>query len=152
VYVNIPVEADVQRMLMWGSVGLVGLLLLTFCNQFLSELRGYGQLMKRAEDKDRAKDSFFFSFTGAIVYGHGAPAHISGRMRLLVGLLSDTLFLVISVQLLQVLACDYGSSEPTLRVDDTMVRELVQYLIYHYIIISLLCYVSVCMASYEIYL
>ena len=107
---------------MWGSIGLVGLLLLLFTAQFLSELRTYGQLMKRIEDKDKAKDSFFFSFTGAIVYGHGSPNNISDRMRLLVGLLSDGLFLVISVQLLQVFACDYSDVDrPTLRVDDTMV-------------------------------
>lgn len=121
VYVNIPLESDIQRMLMWGSVGLVGVLLLLFCGQFVSELRRYGQLMKNVEDKDKAKDSFFFSFTGAIVYGHGAPRNISDRTRLLVGLLSDGLFLVISVQLLQVFACDYSGSEITLRVDDTMV-------------------------------
>lgn len=78
--------------------------------------------MKKVEDKDKAKDSFFFSFTGAIVYGHGIPKNISDRMRLVVGLLSDGLFLVISVQLLQVFACDYTESErPTLRLDDSMV-------------------------------
>ena len=131
VYVNLPVESDIQLALMWGSIGLVGLLLLLFTAQFLSELRVYGQLMKRVEDKDKAKDSFFFSFTGAIVYGHGAPANISERMRLVVGLLSDGLFLVISVQLLQVFACDYSEEgRPTLRVDDSMVRSDVCFDVY----------------------
>lgn len=111
-----------QLILMWGSICLVGILLLIFSSQFLSELRRYGQLMKRVEDKDVAKDSFFYSFTGAIVYGHGTPRNISNRLRLLVGLLSDGLFLVISVQLLQVFACDYEDIDRiTLFVDDTMV-------------------------------
>lgn len=82
--------------------------------------------MRDVKDKDEAKDSFFFSFTGAIVYGHGTPNNISDRMRLLVGILSDGLFLVISVQLLQVFACDYDdddhSKTAVLRVDDSLVQ------------------------------
>lgn len=119
---NLPAESCIQLGVMWGAVSLVGLLIVIFSAQFLAELKVYGKLMRDVKDKDKAKDAFFFSFTGAIVYGHGSPTNISDRMRLLVGLLSDGLFLVISVQLLNVFACDYDDNDkPTLRADDSVV-------------------------------
>ena len=66
--------------------------------------------MKNIEDKDKAKDSFFYSFTGSIVYGHGKPNNISSKLRLLVSILSDALFLIISLQLLQVVSCEYHNN------------------------------------------
>ena len=111
-YVHVPVGAEAQYALMWGAVAMVILLIAVFSYQFFSELRIYGELMTRPEDKDIAKDSFFFSFTGAIVYGHGNPSNISRRVRFLVAILSDTLFLVLSFQLLQIVSCNYfGNSE-----------------------------------------
>lgn len=125
VYVNFPVGADLTYLTMWGSVGLVALLLLIFSTQFLFELRRYGCLMRNMANKDKARDSFFFSFTGAIVYGHGNPNNISDNMRLLVATISDGLFLIISLQLLQVFACDYSNgsihSVATLRTDPSIV-------------------------------
>lgn len=124
-YVILPSDSDFQIIVLWGSVSLVGVLILLFSVQFLSELTNYGILMRDVADKDKAKDSFFYSFTGAIVYGHGKPNNISDRMRLVVGLLSDGLFLLISGKLLQVLSCNYEDGDkPTLRVDDTMVCNL----------------------------
>jgi hypothetical protein len=125
-YVHFPVESDLQLMMMWGSIGLVLLLLIVFSLQFLVELGHYGMLMKSIDDKDKAKDSFFFSFTGSIVYGHGKPNNISDKLRLVVSVLSDALFLIISIQLLQAISCDYGSdgddnnSFPTLRSDSSL--------------------------------
>jgi hypothetical protein len=122
-YVHVPGARDVQYGCMWGSVGVVGLLVILFATQFLSELKKYGRLMVNPDDKDEAKDSFFFSFTGAIVYGHGKPNNISPKMRLFVAILSDALFLVVSFQLLKVFSCDYSNGEneaPVLRVDDTV--------------------------------
>ena len=124
VYVNVGFDSDLTLTFMWVCVGMVCLLMLVFTNQFLFELRRYGNLLQRIEDKDEAKDSFFFSFTGAIVYGHGKPNNISKRMRLFVSLLSDTLFLVISMQLLTVLACDTvpdsGGERATLRAKESV--------------------------------
>ena len=120
VYVNMGFDSDLTLTFMWVCVGMVCLLMLVFTNQFLFELRRYGNLLQRIEDKD----SFFFSFTGAIVYGHGKPNNISKRMRLFVSLLSDTLFLVISMQLLTVLACDTvpdsGGERATLRAKESV--------------------------------
>jgi hypothetical protein len=110
-YVRVTVGAEAQFGLMWTTIGLVGVLITIFSLQFLSELRTYGQLMKHVEDKDLAKDSFFFSFTGAIVYGHGTPTNISERMRFVVAIISDALFLVLSFQLLQVISCTYDTSD-----------------------------------------
>ena len=123
VYVNFPVGSDLSYIIMWSSVGLVALLMVVFSTQFLFELRRYGCLMRKVKDKDKARDSFFYSFTGAIVYGHGNPNNISDNMRLLVATLSDGLFLVISLQLLQVFACDYSSADSvaTLRADPSIV-------------------------------
>ena len=67
------IGANVQETVMWCTIGAVGLLLLIFAIQFFTELFKYGKLLRRVEDKDEAKDTFFFSFTGAIVYGHGNP-------------------------------------------------------------------------------
>jgi hypothetical protein len=122
-YIDISYESsDITYASMWGAVALVGLLLVIFATQFLFELRLYGALMKNIQDKDRAKDSFFYSFTGAVVYGHGTPNNITDRMRLVISVLSDALFLVISLQLLQVFACEYeDSSSPTLLADSTII-------------------------------
>jgi hypothetical protein len=121
-YVHFPLDSDLQLTMMWGAIGLVFLLLVMFSLQFLVELRTYGSLMTNIEDKDQAKDSFFFSFTGSIVYGHGKPNNISSKLRLIVSVLSDALFLIVSIQLLQAISCDYGNgsdddSYPTLRSD-----------------------------------
>ena len=130
-YAHVPGASDVQYGCMWGAVGVVGLLIVLFTTQFLKELRVYGSLMVDPAHKDKAKDSFFFSFTGAIVYGHGKPNNISKRMRLIVAVLSDALFLVVSFQLLKVFSCDYSRNQPgdgdtnddypVLRTDDSIV-------------------------------
>jgi hypothetical protein len=121
-YIDLPSAQDMQFIIMWTAVGVVWALILIFVGQFLMELKLYGRLMARIEDSDKAKDSFFFSFTGSIVYGHGKPRNISDSMRLIVGMLSDGLFLIISFQLLQAFSCDYtGSGSPTLRADASIV-------------------------------
>jgi hypothetical protein len=105
------------------TIGIVALLIIIFSNQFLVELRKYGGLMRDVKDKHLAKDSFFFSFTGSIVYGHGNPNNISEKMRTIVGIITDGLFLVISQQLLDVLSCNYNESNslPTLYINSNMI-------------------------------
>ena len=56
-----------------------------------------------------AGEYFFHSFTGSVVYGHGTPRNISKVLRLVVMILSDALFMVVVVHLLQMLVCDYPS-------------------------------------------
>ena len=122
-YIHFPMPSNTTTIIMWGAVALVMLLIVVFATQFLFELRLYGSLMKDIVNKDKAKDSFFYSFTGSIVYGHGSPNNISDNMRLIVATLSDALFLVISFQLLQVVACDYSDidSIATMRVDPSVI-------------------------------
>ncbi len=71
-------------------------------------------------NKAGAIDSFFNSFTGAIVYAHGTPKNLSKGVRIIVALLSDMLFAVVCVHLLQMLACDYSSWPPVLRSNRDM--------------------------------
>jgi hypothetical protein len=106
----------------WAAVLLVAALVLLFAAQFTAELTEYGGLMARPADKDRAKDSFFYSFTGAVVYGHGKPRNISARFKAVVAFLTDGLFLVVSLRLLSALACDYSDvSSPRLIADQSVV-------------------------------
>lgn len=119
--VYVTVNDNIQYTTMWCAVALVIILILLFCNQFLLELRKYGYLMRSKATKDSAKDSFFFSFTGSIVYGHGNPNNLSSNFRMLVAVLTDGLFLVISLRLLDALACDTSSDVPVLLVDPRIV-------------------------------
>ena len=99
--------------------------------QFVRELRNYGFLLWT--DPAAAKDVFFFSFSGSVVYGsciamhscvtsifgiwylrvgrsrswvprvgHGTPREISKALRGVAAVLSDALFLIICLRLLQV--------------------------------------------------
>ena len=97
VYIN-WVVADLQYISMWFTIALVFALLLVFTHQFVYELYKYGLLLRDRKDKDIAKDQFFFSFTGSVVYGHGSPNNISDTKKLLIAGLSDGLFLVISMR------------------------------------------------------
>ncbi len=58
---------------------------------------------------------------------HPDPKHIHPKVRAVISLLADSLFMVVCLRLLDALACDYteddggGSTEGRLRVDPTMV-------------------------------
>jgi hypothetical protein len=75
VYIN-WVVGNLQYISMWFTIALVFALLLVFTHQFVYELYKYGLLLRDRKDKDIAKDQFFFSFTGSVVYGHGNPNNI----------------------------------------------------------------------------
>lgn len=76
----------------------------------------------------------------SLTSGHGKPNNISDKMRLVVSILSDALFLIISLQLLQVLACDFddNSSTYSLRADDSITCWEGQHKILA--MLSLICY------------
>ena len=74
--------ANLQYISMWAAVSFVFLLVVLFSGQFVRELKRYGLLMKGGDKtKDEAKDSFFFSFTGSIVYGAYINIRQERRMR-----------------------------------------------------------------------
>ncbi len=121
VYIN-WVISNLQYISMWVTIALVFLLLLVFTHQFVYELYKYGLLLRDRKDKDVAKDQFFFSFTGSVVYGHGNPNNISDTKKTLISGLTDGLFLVISMRLLDIISCDYTDpSAPTLYTDPSIV-------------------------------
>ena len=130
-----------QTFAIWGAVAAVALLLLVFSAQLMAELRDYGIKLVQGQVK-AAKDSFFFSFTGSVVYGHGKPHRISVVTRTTATLLCDALYLyvggvplhvigvvltasggrLICVRLLEALACDYTiPSSPRLLADPHIV-------------------------------
>jgi hypothetical protein len=116
--IYVTIQDDIQYYTMWIAVCVVFLLLILFSHQFLIELRRYGYFLRDVNMKDDAKDYFFFSFTGSIVYGHGKPDTISPYFRTTVSLITDGLFLVINLRLLDVLACDYSTDTPYLLADE----------------------------------
>ena len=118
--VYVTVNDKMQYITMWCCVSLVLFLMLLFCTQFFLELRTYGYLMRKRERKNEAKDHFFYSFTGSIVYGHGNPSNLSSTFRMFVAVLTDGLFLVISLRLLDALACDYKAHTPVLLADTSI--------------------------------
>ena len=71
--------------------------------QFLVELRAYGLFLghqRASGDKDdkAARDYFFSSLTGAVVYGHGRAKWVSPAVRKAVSLLADTLYMTVTFQ------------------------------------------------------
>ena len=116
--IYVTIQDDIQYYTMWIAVCVVFILLILFSHQFLIELRRYGYFLRDVNMKDDAKDYFFFSFTGSIVYGHGKPNTISSYFRTIVSLITDGLFLVINLRLLDVLACDYSTDIPYLLADE----------------------------------
>jgi hypothetical protein len=88
----------------------VGLLLLFFVARFVYELRTYSQLKYALRQTEEAKQFYFHSFVGTIIYGHGTLKNVNKLSSKLVGLLSDTLFLVICEKLILVLCCDHQTN------------------------------------------
>ena len=119
--VYVTLNDNMQYITIWCCICLVLLLILLFCVQFFLELRKYGYLMREKETKNEAKDHFFYSFTGSIVYGHGNPTNLSSTFQMVVAILTDGLFLVISLRLLDALACDYEADLPVLLADTSIV-------------------------------
>lgn len=74
------------------------------------------------EAKDAAADYFFFSFVGAIVYGHGELRNVSKCTSRVVSVLADSLFLIVCGKLVLVLTCTAGNdlTPPVMMIDGTM--------------------------------
>jgi hypothetical protein len=69
----LDVAAHANLYMIWAAIGAVALLLLLFSGQFVRELRAYGLLLWT--DAAAAKDVFFYSFSGSVVYGARARGH-----------------------------------------------------------------------------
>jgi len=103
-----------------SGAAVTGGLLLLFLRQLLAELRRFG-LLKREGNSKAANETMFFSFVGAVIYGHGEVRGVSTAVRALAALLADTLFMVVCSKLLLVLSCDYSGPEPVLLIDSSVV-------------------------------
>ncbi len=90
------------------AIGLVGLLLVVFLIQLVRELRMFATLKSSGNTK-HANELFFHSFVGSIIYGHGELKGVTPAINLVVGVLSDTLFMVVCEKLLLLVTC----TEPT---------------------------------------
>uniref|UniRef100_A0A7S0XMZ2 Uncharacterized protein n=1 Tax=Elphidium margaritaceum TaxID=933848 RepID=A0A7S0XMZ2_9EUKA len=78
------------------------------------ELRMYA-VYKRIEcDKEKARNYYFYSFVGTIIYGHGRLQNVNKLSAKLVSLLSDAAFLGICEKLILILVCN-----PAAAADDT---------------------------------
>src|SRR5690606_34097275 len=85
----------------------------------LKYYRGRGWRGFHETRRSLATQYLFHSLSGSILYGHGKPRTISSKVKVVVVVLSDVLFLTITQQLLNILRCDYsvsGTDEPLLIV------------------------------------
>lgn len=98
------IQLEVFRISVYSAIICVLLLISLFCLQLLRELRRFG-LLKRQGESSEANLSFFHSFIGAIIYGHGVLRGVSPLVSVAAAFLSDTLFLVIANKLLSPLSC-----------------------------------------------
>ena len=101
----------------WISVGLVLALQAIFCWQFMKEVYSFSYLRKLSGGDPKktkvARDYFFFSFVGAVVYSHGEPKQMGKRLTSVVGLLSDGLFLFVVAALLGMVGCEPSATDAT---------------------------------------
>ncbi|ETO27883.1 hypothetical protein RFI_09249 [Reticulomyxa filosa] len=85
--------------------GSVGVILLIFMLLFLWEVKTYC-IYKHIQKQDKnARDHYFHSFVGTIIYGHGQFRSSSNKVSMIMRLLCDTLFLVICDKLVMILCC-----------------------------------------------
>jgi len=73
--------------------------------QVYDELKAYRQLTFAGKSIE-AKDYFFYSFIGSIVYKHGQMRYVSTFKKNLLSLLTDGIFMVVCARLLSILSCD----------------------------------------------
>ncbi|KJE93148.1 hypothetical protein, variant [Capsaspora owczarzaki ATCC 30864] len=117
VYLTVA-SVDTHTIAVWAAIGVVAALVLVFCYQFTLELFHYGVLRRffdihgnnkepfvNRDVKQSARDYMFYSFVGAIAYGHGTPRHVSPAIASITAILSDGLFLFVTEKLLAVVAC-----------------------------------------------
>ena len=98
----------------WICIFLVGLFILVFLFQVISELRWFGILNREKKNKE-ANSYFFHSFFGSVIYGHGIIKNVPSWIANLVVILADTILLMVCDKLLNVLVCDYASETITLK-------------------------------------
>lgn len=79
----------------------------------LVELYNYGSLLQQ-DRGEKARESFCGGLIGSILYAHYQPRSISSSTRVMVSLLTDGLFLLITTRLLGAVACDYSGTSPVL--------------------------------------
>lgn len=58
-----------------------------------------------------AEETFFYSFTGAIVYGHGQVRRVTVLVKFVIATICDALFFVVALKLLAVLSCSYSYAD-----------------------------------------
>eukprot|EP01083_Nonionella_stella_P143560 446453_1 len=108
------VENHVLEYYVLFSLIAVGGLLSFFIFRFIVELKTYGRLKWKEDNEEKAKEIYFHSFLGTIIYGHGRLKNVNKWNSKIVSLLADALFLGICQKIVLILSCD---EEQRLRID-----------------------------------
>ncbi|ETO28106.1 hypothetical protein RFI_09026 [Reticulomyxa filosa] len=87
------------------GAGSAGVMLLIFMLLFLWEVKTYGIYKYIDRDDEKARNHYFYSFVGTIIYGHGQFKSSNNKVSMIMRLLCDTLFLVICDKLVMILCC-----------------------------------------------
>ncbi len=84
----------------------VGIVLFVFSILFTREVHTYGILKYRKKETKKARDFYFHSFVGTIIYGHGKLKTVNSKISMVIRLLCDSLFLAVCDKLIMTLSCD----------------------------------------------
>ena len=96
----------------------VGILILFFMVRFVFELRTYAQYKRIECDEEKAREYYFHSFVGTIIYGHGRLENVSKFSAKIVSIISDVAFLGICEKLILILVCNPSENQQSFLVLD----------------------------------
>ncbi|ETO04236.1 hypothetical protein RFI_33164, partial [Reticulomyxa filosa] len=98
--------------------GGAALALLVFMLLFFMEVRRYGILRYLDGRRDDARNQYFHSFVGTIIYGHGYLKSVNSSISMIMRILCDTFFLSVCDKLIMLLCC---TDDGYLRIDESIV-------------------------------
>ncbi len=96
------------------SVSIVLLLVTSFTIQFVIDLVRYWR--KSEYDSIKARENFFYSFAGNVIYGHNNLKRIP-RMAAVISFAANAFLVTVSVNFINRLSCDYEYNEDVHRVE-----------------------------------
>ena len=101
----------------------VCLALLIYIYRLIYELLMYGYMKFKKENIKAAREYYFYSLIGSIIYGHGKIKNINVLISKIMLLLCDTLFFIICEKIIILLLCNYNQTlnKQTWILDNTIV-------------------------------
>eukprot|EP01083_Nonionella_stella_P045119 121287_1 len=135
-------EGNKLEYYMLFSLVLVGFLMMFFVYRFVYELKVYGTLKWIQKDATKARETYFHSFVGTIIYGHGRLKHVNKWNAKIISLLADAFFLGICQKIVLILSCD---EQQLWRVDPNRICWRNEHKLYSCIALILLgFYIPIC--------